>query len=251
MPFLLEAACASLTDCLEAEAAGADRIELCSALVVGGLTPSIGLLTAVLARVGIPVVCMVRPRAGAFDYGEDELETMRRDIEAFREAGAAGVVLGVLTAQGAADIERTRDLVERAGSLETVFHRAFDLVRDPEATLEGLASIGVTRILTSGQAPASLEGAPLLRRLIERAAGRIEILPGGGIRAASVAQLLAATGARGVHLGPQVQRTDASGAANPRISFGAPGGAADQYPSLDPDAIRAVRAALDRLDPSS
>jgi copper homeostasis protein len=246
MRILLEAACASLTDCLEAEAAGADRLELCSALVVGGLTPSIGLLAAARARVRVPIVCMVRPRAGAFCYSEDELETMRRDTEAFRDAGADGVVLGVLTPQGAVDIDRCRDLVERAGPLQTVFHRAFDLVPDPDTTLEALISIGVTRILTSGQAPASLEGAPLLRQLIERAAGRIEILPGGGIRAASVAELLAATGARGVHLGPQLLRTDASGAANPRISFGSPGAGADQYPALDAAAIRAVRAALDR-----
>jgi copper homeostasis protein len=246
MRILLEAACASLTDCLEAEAAGADRLELCSALVVGGLTPSIGLLAAARARVRVPIVCMVRPRAGAFCYGEDELETMRHDIAAFRDAGADGVVLGVLTAQGAVDIDRCRDLVERAGSLQTVFHRAFDLVPDPDTTLEALVSIGVTRILTSGQTPASLEGAPLLRRLIERAAGRIEILPGGGIRAASVSELLAATGARGVHLGPQLLHTDASGAANPRISFGSPGAGPDQYPALDAAAIRAVREALDR-----
>jgi copper homeostasis protein len=247
MSILLEAACASVTDCVEAEAAGADRIELCSALAVGGLTPSMGLFTAARARTRLPIVCMVRPRAGAFGYSEDELETMRRDVEAFREAGADGVVWGVLTPRGAPDIERGRDLVERAGSIQTVFHRAFDLVPDPEGALEALASIGVSRILTSGQAPASLEGAPLIRRLVERAAGRVEILPGGGIRAASVAALIAATGARAVHLGPQLLRTDASGAANPRITFGSPGAGPDQYPALDAAAIRAVRAALDGI----
>jgi len=247
MSFLLEAACASVTDCVEAEAAGADRIELCSALAVGGLTPSIGLFAAARARTRLPIVCMVRPRAGAFAYDEDELETMRRDVEAFRDAGAHGVVFGVLTPQGAADVERTRDLVERAGPLETVFHRAFDLVTDPEGTLDALAATGISRILTSGQAPASLEGAPLIRRLLERAAGRLDILPGGGVRAATVAGLVAATGARGVHLGPQLLRIDASGAANPRITFGLPGAPPDQYPSLDAAAVRAVRTALDAI----
>jgi copper homeostasis protein len=247
MLYLLEAACASVTDCVEAEAAGADRIELCSALAAGGLTPSLGLFVAARARTRLPIVCMVRPRAGAFGYDEAEMETMRRDIEAFRDAGADGVVFGVLTAQGAVDVERTRDLVERAGTLETVFHRAFDLVPDPEGSVDALASVGVTRVLTSGQAPTSLEGAALIRRLIARAAGHVEILPGGGVRAATVAQLVAATGARAVHLGPQRQRPDASGAANPRISFGLPGAPPDQYPSLDADAVRAVRAALDRV----
>ena len=138
-------------------------------------------------------------------------------------------------------------LVERAGPLETVFHRAFDLVTDPEGTLDALAATGISRILTSGQAPASLEGAPLIRRLLERAAGRLDILPGGGVRAATVAGLVAATGARGVHLGPQLLRIDASGAANPRITFGLPGAPPDQYPSLDAAAVRAVRTALDAI----
>lgn len=249
MSFLIEVACASVSDCVEAEAAGANRIELCSALAVGGLTPSMGLFVAARARTRLPIVCMVRPRAGAFCYGEDDLEAMRRDVEAFRDAGADGVVFGVLTPQGAADVERIRDLVERAGPLQTVFHRAFDLVPDPEGTVDALVAVGVTRILTSGQAPASLEGAPLLRRLAARAAGRVEILPGGGIRAATVTALMTATGLRAVHLGPQLQRTDASGAANPRISFGLPGGPPDQYAALDAGAIRAVRAALDELRP--
>lgn len=247
MPLILEAACASVADCVAAEEAGADRIELCSALVAGGLTPSIGLFAAARARTTIPIVCMVRPRAGAFAYDEDDLETMRRDVAAFRDAGAQGVVFGVLTPQGAVDIERMRDLVERAGPLDTVCHRAFDLVPDPEATLEALISIGVTRVLTSGQQPASLDGAPLLRRLVTRAAGRLEVLPGGGVRAATVRQLVEATGAAGVHLGPQTTRPDASGAANPRLSFASPGSGAGEYPALDGGAVRAVRVALDAL----
>jgi copper homeostasis protein len=244
MSILIEAACASVADCVAAEEAGAGRIELCSALVVGGLTPSLGLFTAARAQTSLPIVCMVRPRAGAFCYDASERDAMRRDVEAFRDAGADGVVFGALTPEGTVDVDASADLVSRAGPLTTVFHRAFDVVPDVDSALEALVTVRVTRVLTSGQAAASLEGADVIRRLIARAAGRIEILPGGGIRAASVARLVEETGAQALHLGPQTWRVDASGAANPRLSFGSPGGSPDQYPALDAAAIRAVREAL-------
>jgi copper homeostasis protein len=246
---LIEVACASVTDCVEAEAAGAGRLELCSALVVGGLTPSVGLFAAARARTRVPIVCMVRPRAGAFSYDEGDFDAMRRDVEAFRTAGASGVVFGVLTGDGSVDVERCRDLVARAGGMETVFHRAFDVVGDADAALDALVAVGVTRVLTSGGAPTSLAGASVIRRAIVRSAGRLEVLPGGGVRADSVVELVAATGARAVHLGPQTARVDASGAANPSISFAAPGVAADRYPSLDAAAVRAVRDTLRQAQP--
>jgi copper homeostasis protein len=244
MPILIEAACASVADCVAAEAAGADRIELCSALVVGGLTPSIGLFTTARAHTSLPIVCMVRPRAGSFCYDAGELDVMRRDVEAFRDAGAHGVVFGVLTQEGAIDAEACRDLIERAGRVETVFHRAFDVVPDVDEALEALAGVAVTRLLTSGQAPSSLDGLAVIQRLMGLSAGRIEIMPGGGVRAENVRRLVEATGAQSVHLGPQTWMIDRSGAANPRLSFASPGAEADRYPALDAAAVRAVREAL-------
>lgn len=240
-----------MDDCVEAEAAGAGRLELCSALVVGGLTPSLGLFEAARARTRVPIVCMVRPRAGAFCYDEGDLDAMRGDIEAFRTAGASGVVFGVLDDEGSVDVDRCRDLVARAAGMETVFHRAFDVVRDADAALDALIAVGVTRVLTSGRAPTSVAGASVIRRAIVRSAGRLEVLPGGGVRADSVVELIAATGAGAVHLGPQTARVDASGAANPGISFASPGVAADRYPSLDAAAVRAVRDALRSIHPAS
>lgn len=248
VPILIEAACASVADCVEAEAAGADRLELCSALVVGGLTPSIGVFEAARARTTRPIVCMVRPRAGAFHYDPAELDAMRRDIDAFRAAGAQGVVFGVLSETGAVDVARLGELVERAGPLETVFHRALDVVRDADEALDALMAAGVTRVLTSGQARTALEGAPCIRRLVARAAGRIEILPGGGIRAGNLVRVLEATGVMAVHLGPQSQGADPSGQANPALSFAEPGSPPDQYARLDADALRAARAVAAEWD---
>jgi copper homeostasis protein len=197
---LVEAVCCTVDECLEAEANGADRIELCTALVVGGLTPSLGTLIEARAATRLPIVSMVRAREGGFCYSARELATMRRDAELALSHGANGIVFGILRADGSVDAARCRELVAIAGRAETVFHRAFDDVSDPFAALETLISLGFTRILTSGGQPTAVAGAPLLRRLADRAAGRIEILPGGGVRAANVAELLRVSGLSAVHL---------------------------------------------------
>jgi copper homeostasis protein len=241
---IVEVACASVADCLVAEEAGADRFELCSALVLGGLTPSVGVLATARARTARPIVCMIRPRAGSFCYSDDEFDAMRRDVEACAAAGADGVAFGVLTPDGDVDAGRCRELAALARPLDTVFHRAFDVVRDPESALDVLVALGITRVLTSGRARTALEGAPLIRALAGRAAGRIEILPGGGVRAGNIVQVLEATGIGAVHLGPQATAEDASGAANPLLEFAEPGAAPRRYAVLDGQAVRdACRAA--------
>jgi len=240
---LIEAACASVADCAAADRAGADRLELCSALLVGGLTPSMGVFQASRALARCPIVCMVRPRAGAFCYSDGEFDAMRRDVEAFAAAGADGVVFGVLTGNGDVDAARCRALVDCAGPIQTVFHRAFDVAREPEAALDALIDAGVTRVLTSGQARTALEGAGLIRRLVAQAAGRIELLPGGGIRASNLLQVVGATGVGAVHLGPQTDAEDPSGAGNPALEFSEPGARPGRYAVLDGDAIRATRLA--------
>ena len=246
MRILLEAVCCSALDCEEADAAGADRIELCSAIELGGLTPSLGLVAEARRRTRLPIVCMIRPRAGAFCYGEADFAAMRRDVAMARAQGASGVVFGVLTADGAIDGARMRQLVEDAGPLEAVCHRAFDVSADAVRALEALVACGIRRVLTSGQARSAQEGSARITELVEQAAGRVAVLAGGGIRSSTVAEVVLATGVREVHAGPFRPLDDDSGRANPALSFGPRGGG---YGVADRQALRAIREQLDGLVP--
>lgn len=198
---LVEICIDSVAGVRAAAEAGAARVELCAALIEGGITPSVGLVArAVDAAAGrVRVHVIVRPRGGDFLYDADEIAAMAHDIDAARDGGADGIVLGLLAADGTIDAERTAGLVERARPLPVTFHRAFDVSRDPLAGLDTLIALGVDRLLTSGQEPSVLEGAPLIRALIERAAGRIVVMPGGDITARNAARILAETGASELH----------------------------------------------------
>jgi copper homeostasis protein len=171
----------SLESALAAEQGGAQRIELCSALSEGGLTPSLGLIRAVRRGVKIGVHVMIRPRAGDFLYSEDELGVMRQDIRVAGEEGADGVVLGLLTEDSDVDVGRTRELVELARPMDVTFHRAFDRSRQLEASLEEVMGTGAVRVLTSGGEVSAILGATCLRQLVAKAGGRIEIMVGGGV----------------------------------------------------------------------
>ncbi len=235
---LVEAVCCSAEDCVEAERGGADRIVLCSVMDAGGLTPSRGTVIEVQARAGLPVVVMIRPRAGGFAYSDGEFAVMRRDAGLVLGQGVAGIVCGILQPSGELDVERCAQLagIARGAGREAVFHRAFDLVPEPFTALETLITLGFTRILTSGQQPTAIAGAALLAQLVQRAAGRIEILAGGGVRDTNIAGLLQATGVRQVHLGPFISRPDSSGQRNPGLGFGASS-------VTDAEALRRLRAA--------
>lgn len=183
-----------------AAAAGADRLELCSSLVEGGLSPSAGLLAAVRATVRLPVFAMVRPRGGDFCYDDGEFDAMCRDVVFLREHGADGIVTGVLRTDGDVDAERLRELVAAAAPLPVTFHRAFDCVRDPDAALETLIAAGVARVLTSGQAATASAGAAAIARHVTAAAGRLGVVAGAGVRADGVRDLVLRTGVCEVHL---------------------------------------------------
>lgn len=195
---LLEICVDSLDSALAAQAGGADRIELCSALSEGGLTPSLGLLETVREHLVIPIQVMIRPRGGDFCYSDLEFRAMRRDIELAKAAGADGVVFGLLQPDGRVDIERTRALLEAARPMSITFHRAFDLTSDPFIALETLIGLGVDRLLTSGQAATAYEGLDLIARLVTRADQRIKIMPGGGVEA-HVGEIIEASGVSEVH----------------------------------------------------
>lgn len=205
---ILEVAANSVTSALAAEAGGAARVELCSALEVGGLTPSLATIEIARERLGIPIHVLIRPRAGDFIYDDLECEVMRRDIETCEALGCAGVVIGVLTAAGDLDMPRCRGLMDAVRGMSVTFHRAFDFARDPERALEAIVALGCDRLLTSGQATDALTGAPLVRKLIEQAQGRITIMPGGGIDAYNIAAIAQATGAREFHASAKVRVAD-------------------------------------------
>lgn len=235
MTHLIEIVASSVADARAAKAGGAQRLELCIALPSGGLTPSVGLLQAVQAVCDLPVMAMVRPRSGGFIYSEDEQAVMYRDAAQLIAAGAQGLVFGVLDSEGDIDTEAMRALVEIAAGRETVCHRAFDLTADPFAALETLIELGVTRVLTSGQQKTALEGADLLRELQQRAAGRIEILLGGGVRATNARELIERTGCQQLHLAPMVA-VPAPPATGP-VQFGT-------WDTISEEAVAAIVAAV-------
>lgn len=195
---LIEVCVDSVAGVLAAERGGAHRAELCADLLEGGTTPSPGMLATALERSDLDICVLVRPRGGDFLYTDLEFETMTRDIEAVKTAGAAGVVLGTLDRHGDIDIERTRDLVARARPMQVTFHRAFDMTRDPHAALETLVELGVDRILTSGQRESASDGLELLTELVARAGDRIVVMP-GGLNETNIRQVAETTGARELH----------------------------------------------------
>jgi copper homeostasis protein len=186
---LLEVCVEDVEGLVAAVAGGADRIELCSALAVGGLTPSAGLMAAA-ARQSVPAYAMIRPRAGSFQYSADELEVMKADIDAAGHAGLAGVVLGASLRDGRLDAEMLAILSEHADGLGRTLHRAFDLVPDMSEAIELAVFLDFERILTSGRATTAWEGADDLERAIAIAAGRISIMPGAGVNAQTIDRLL-------------------------------------------------------------
>ncbi|MEZ4792055.1 MAG: copper homeostasis protein CutC [Gelidibacter sp.] len=177
----LEICASNYQSAINAEKAGADRIELCSELAIGGVTPSFGLIKQVLEAVKIPVFVLVRPRSGNFTYSDEEFDIMKKDIELCRDLGCAGIVSGILNADDSVDVERTKKLVELSKPLYFTFHRAFDWTPNPYEALEHLIKLNVDRILTSGQESSAKKGIFVLQQLKKLANGRLKILPGGGI----------------------------------------------------------------------
>jgi copper homeostasis protein len=196
---LVEAAVETLDSALAAERAGVDRIELCVNLSDGGTTPGAGLIAAVVEKTRLPVFVLIRPRAGNFVYSDDEFDQMIRDIELTERMGIAGIVTGALGSDGRVDIERTRALVKTAGGLPVTFYRAIDSAANLAVALDDVIEAGVRRVLTSGGAPAALEGVDAIAALVEQARERVLIIAGGGVREHNVRAVIARTGVREVH----------------------------------------------------
>ncbi|TXK37669.1 copper homeostasis protein CutC [Pontibacter qinzhouensis] len=196
---VLEVCVESVQSAVAAEKGGAQRVELCSGLSEGGLTPSYGLIQVVRKSIGIGLHVLIRPRRGDFLYSELEVEIMKRDIEIAKELGADGVVLGALRPEGHVDLELMQDFIAVARPLSVTFHRAFDVTPDPLKALDDLMHLKVDRLLTSGQQGTALEGAALISNLIERAGNSLIVMPGSGVNERNMQELLKLTRATEFH----------------------------------------------------
>jgi copper homeostasis protein len=196
---ILEVCIDLIESALAAMRGGADRIEVCGALSVGGITPSYGLVEQCVAIGGIEVMMMIRPHAGGFCYEPDEVSIMLRDIHVAQTLGAHGIVIGALQKDGRVDRELCQRLIDSARPLSVTYHRAFDLTPDPLEALDSLLELGVNRLLTSGQAECAMQGSDLIRELVGRAGNGLAVMAGAGIRPQDVATLIRTTGVREIH----------------------------------------------------
>jgi copper homeostasis protein len=191
----------SVASAVAAERGGARRIELCSDLLEGGITPSAGLIELVRAKVSIGLQVMIRPRGGDFCFDNDEFGIMQRDIELAKKLGADGVVFGILDADGRVDTARCQKLVDLARPMEVTFHRAFDMSADLKRSLDDVCAVGADRILTSGGQPTALQGLETISALVKAAKGRIAIMPGSGIKSENARRIVEESGVREIHAG--------------------------------------------------
>ena len=230
----------SLESCLNAQLAGASRVELCSGMYDGGTTPSAALIRMAREKLSIQLYVMIRPRGGDFLYSDLEFELMKEDIHYAKSCKADGVVLGILNADGSVDVERTRELVELAAPLKVTFHRAIDMTRNMEEALEDIIQAGCYRVLTSGGRNTVNEGLAQIRALAEQAKGRIQIMAGSGVNAENAPVLIEA-GVNAIHLSGKSSRDSEMKFRNPNVFMGGVPGLPEyeQYYS-DVEKIKAV-----------
>ncbi len=232
---------------MAAEQGGAHRIELCSNLLEGGITPSAGLISTVRSKITIDMYVMIRPRGGDFCYAADEFQIMEQDVVTAKQLGADGIVFGLLQEDGRVDTVRTRHLVEIARPLKTTFHRAFDMSRDLFASLDDVVRCGVDRVLTSGGEQKVENAIPLVTQLVEKANGRVAVMIGGGVNEANVRRLISKTGAREVHASVRAHLASPMQHRNEKIAMGPIKGREFLRTAVSAERVRRLlQAALDK-----
>lgn len=214
----LEVVVYNVESALRAQEGGADRIELCDNPAEGGTTPSFGMVEVVRQNVSMDVVVMIRPRGGDFHYSNYEFHAMKRDIAQCQKLSVDGVVFGILNPDGTIDKKRCKELIERARPLKVTCHRAFDMTSDPFEALEDCIEVGFDRILTSGGTTKAVEGVETIRALIQKANGRIAIMPGSGVNEDNVTAIVKNTGAREIHFSAMAFRDSGMQYHNPRLT---------------------------------
>jgi copper homeostasis protein len=245
-PVLIEVCANSLESALAAQAGGAARVELCSALMEGGLTPSPAVIELARERLRIGLHVLVRPRGGDFCYDDSEIAVMKRDIAFCQRAGAEGVVIGVLEPDGSVDVARMRELMAAARPMSVTFHRAFDMAADAFRALDDVLALGVERLLTSGQRSNAMDGRELIGELVRRAGHGLSVMPGAGVNEGNLRELMAATGAGEYHLSGQKKVGSRMTYRNPHVFMGVPGLPEYETGVTDAEKIRRVVQAANR-----
>jgi len=202
--YILECCVDSVESAIHAAQGGASRLELCSNLIIGGTTPDVALVKEIRKYTDIRIHALIRPRFGDFCYTNHEMEIMKSQIRALKEAGVEGVVIGILDEEGHLDISKMQELLQETEGLSVTLHRAFDMCRDPYEAMEQAIALGIHTILTSGQKQSAWEGRELLAELIEKAEGRIDIMAGAGIGASVIEQLIPITKGTSYHMSGKV-----------------------------------------------
>lgn len=244
---MLEVCVDSVESAIAAFKGGADRIELCSDLPVGGVTPSETLFRMIRKYTDLKIRVLLRPRFGDFCYSIYELEIMREDIQRFSELGADGIVTGVLTPQGSLDKEQMEIFIKDAGKMDVALHRAFDVCRNPLETMEDAISLGIKTILTSGQKNSAWDGRMLLKELQEKSNNRIEILAGAGIDTDTIVKLYKETGITSYHLSGKIKMESKMEFRNPQVSMGLPGFSEYEIWQTSQENVENARKVLDNL----
>jgi len=239
----------NIESALRAQEGGADRIELCDNPSEGGTTPSFGTIEAVRQNVNLDVYVMIRPRGGDFHYSNYEFHCMKRDIDQCQKISVDGVVFGILNADGTLDKKRCKELIDRARPIKVTCHRAFDMTRDPFEALEDCIEVGFHRILTAGHRATAPEGADLIAELIERANGRIGIMPGSGVNENTVEELVRKSKATEIHFSATAFRESAMTYRNEKIAgMGSDEGAEFKHRTVDPERVRTMRKLAEAVD---
>lgn len=248
MGYILEVCADSVRSAVAAQEGGADGIELCSGLVIGGLSPSPALFRQVKAYTDLKVRTLLRPRFGDFCYDDYEFSVLKEEVEMYRSMGADGVVIGVLNPDGGLDRERMKELIDAAGDMKVTLHRAFDVCRDPFGTLEESIALGIDTILTSGQKNSAWDGRGLLARLEKRAGSRIRIMAGAGIEAGIIEGLAAQTGITAFHMSGKTVKDSRMKFRREGVSMGLPGFSEFEIWQTEKEQVRKAAEVLKSLD---
>ena len=245
---LLEVCVDSIESALAAERGGAHRIELCSSLMEGGVTPSAGLISSIRRKLSIDVHVMIRPRGGDFSYSAEEFETMEQDVLTAKQLGANAVVFGILTNDGDVDVSRTRHLVQTARPLNTTFHRAFDMSRDLSKSLADVIEAGADRVLTSGGEQSVEDGIPRIAKMVQAAGQRVAVMVGSGITESNVHRIIRETGVREIHASLRASVPSPMRYRNDKISMGSVKGREyDRVIVIEDSVRRLLESANDRV----
>lgn len=245
--YILECCVDSVESAINAANGGATRLELCSNLVIGGTTPDVALVKEIRKYTDIRIHALVRPRCGDFCYSRHEMEIMKMQIRALKEAGVEGVVIGILDVDGNLNVEAMQELLQEAEGLSVTLHRAFDMCRDPFEALEQAINLGIDTILTSGQKQSAWDGRELLQQLIEKADGRIDIMAGAGISAQTIAQLIPVTGGTSYHMSGKVTLDSPMRYRKTEVSMGLPSLSEYEIWQTSEEAVRAAVEVLERM----